>query len=63
MSNFLQPPESADQTEVKGDLNNALNTFTENLKKVFDSTLHEPIPEVFMDLLERLDDAWEGPDK
>lgn len=38
----------------------SLDAFTRGLKTLFDQTLAEPIPDSFNELLDKLDEKWEG---
>lgn len=63
MSNRPNKPETGETSEFDADLNDTLKAFGESLKKLFDHTLQEPIPDSFLELLDRLDDEWEVPEE
>lgn len=63
MTDSDNTPDIGVKSEAADDLPDILNTFTEGLKKLFNQTLHEPIPDSFLELLDRLDDQWELPDE
>jgi hypothetical protein len=41
-------------------ISESLDAFTKSLKNLFDQTLAEPIPDSFNELLDKLDEKWEG---
>lgn len=53
-------PERPDDPELTGKTIEGLDAFSRGLKHLFDQTLAEPIPQSFLDLLDRLDEEWEG---
>lgn len=59
MSDTPKIPGTGEEPEELDELNSVLNAFTEGLKKLFHQTLEEPIPESFLELLDRLDAEWE----
>lgn len=60
MTNNPERPGGADAPLTTGETITGLDAFTQGLKHLFDETLAEPIPQSFLDLLDRLDDKWEG---